>query len=375
MAMWNELLDFLTDHTFLVIATGTAILGIVSGILGSFAVLRRQSLFGDAISHAALPGIVLAFIISGSKNSLMLMTGAALFGSIATLFIMSIIKNTRIKSDSALGIVLSVFFGLGIVLLTYIQKIPNSQQAGLDRFIFGQAATLIQRDVVIMGSVGIIIVACVILFWKEFKIITFDPDYAATIGINTKSLDIFLTSLIVAAIVIGLQAVGVVLMSAMLIAPASAARQWTNKFGVMIFLSAIFGIISGVAGAGISSLGTRISTGPSIILVAVTIGAISFLFAPDRGLVAKWLRQFRNRYKLELQKILDDMLEISTSHGDPYHPHSLAILNNTKGFNRKRIKDLVAYGYVELVQVNDWKFTEKGFRKAQESSTFNRFEL
>ena len=373
--MENDITDFFTNHTFLIIATGTSILGIVSGMLGSFAMLRRQSLFGDAISHAALPGIVVAFLISGSRDSLWLLSGAAIFGWLATLFILSVVNNTRIKSDSALGIALSVFFGFGIVLLTYVQKIPDSQQAGLDRFIFGQAATLVKRDVIIMTVVGVGILICMLLFWKEFKLMAFDPDFAATIGVRTRFFNIFLTFMIVAAIVIGLQAVGVVLMSAMLIAPAAAARQWTNKLGMMVFLSALFGVISGVGGSAISSLGTRISTGPSIILTAVLIGAVSFILAPERGLMVKWIRDYQNRYKLELQKILDDMLEISLQHGEPYHPHSLAILNHTRGFNKKRILDLVNYGYIELVQGNEWKFTLKGYQKAQESNTSNKFEL
>src|SRR5690606_19453811 len=213
--------DLFFDYTLRTVALGSAILGIVSGALGSFAVLRKQSLLGDAISHAALPGIVLAFLITRSREPIVLILGALIAGWLATLFMLSIIRTTRIKDDSALGLVLSVFFGFGLMLLTFTQKLPDATQAGLDKFLFGQAATLLQRDVITMGSVGAIALLLLFAFWKEFKLITFDSEYAGSLGFPVRVLDVVLTTLLVIAIVLGLQTVGVVLMSAMIVAPAA----------------------------------------------------------------------------------------------------------------------------------------------------------
>lgn len=287
--------DLIFDYTLRNVALGSAVLGIVGGVLGSFAVLRRQGLLGDALAHTALPGIALAFLLTNSKAPLILMAGAAIAGWLGTLVIITVVRETRISEDSALGIVLTVFFGLGLVLLTYIQQHRGANQAGLDQFLFGQAATLVERTVIQMGGVGIVALIVVAVFYKEFKILTFDPDFAGSIGLPTRGLDILLTSLIVAAVVIGLQTVGVVLMAAMLIGPAAAARQWTDRLAVMIVLSAFFGALSGVSGAVISVTAARIPTGPMIVLCMTVVVLISLFFAPARGIVPEYLRLRRAR--------------------------------------------------------------------------------
>ena len=291
MELGQLLYDLIFDYTLRTVALGSAVLGIVSGVLGAFAVLRKQSLLGDAISHAALPGVVLAFLLLRSKEPLALIVGAGIAGWLAMLWVLGIVRNTRIKPDSALGLVLSVFFGFGLMLLTFTQRLPDARQAGLDTFLFGQAATLVERDVISMALLGGAALILVGLLWKEFKLLSFDRDFSATLGLPTRVLDVLLTSLLVVAIVIGLQAVGVVLMSAMIVAPASAARQWTDRLGVMVLLSGLFGALAGVAGTLISSTTSGVSTGPTIVLCASIIVAISLLFAPQRGLVARWAKQ------------------------------------------------------------------------------------
>ncbi|MDB4225890.1 metal ABC transporter permease, partial [bacterium] len=276
-----------TDYTLRTITLGTAVLGAVTGMLGSFAVLRKQSLLGDAISHAALPGIAIAFLITGAKDSNILLLGALVSGLIGTFWIRGIISKTHLKSDTALGLILSLFFGFGMLLLTFIQKQPNANQAGLDKYLFGQAATLLERDVWMMTIVTGICLFVLLLFWKEFKILLFDADYTKTLGFNTKFIDILITTFIVLAIVLGLQTVGVVLMSAMLLAPAAAARQWTNSLGVMVFLATIFGAFSGVFGTAISASQNNLSTGPVIVIVAGVFVLVSFIFSPSRGLLFK----------------------------------------------------------------------------------------
>lgn len=288
----------LNDYTLRTVALGTAVLGIVSGVLSTYTVLRKQSLLGDAMSHAALPGVVLAFMITGQKGSLALMLGAALACWLGALFVMLIVRETRIKQDAAFGIVLAVFFGLGITLLSWVQRQDNANQAGLDKFLFGRAAALVESDVLEMAVIGLIALVLVLVFWKEFKLLAFDPAYAFTLGMPVRALDIALTSLVVVAVVIGLQTVGVVLMSAMLVAPGSAARQWTNRLGVMTVLSALFGGLAGVSGALASSVIGKMPTGPAIVIAATVIVMFSLLFAPNRGLVWESVRNMRRRRQL-----------------------------------------------------------------------------
>ncbi len=298
MENFNILIHF--DYTLMIVTIGAALLGAVSGSLGTYAVLRRQSLLGDAISHAALPGIAIAFLLTGSKAPLILVLGAAIAGWLGTLLIMSVVRLTRIKYDSALGIVLSTFFGFGLVLHTLIQRTGNANQAGLDTFLFGQAATILARDILTIGVLGGIAIVITFIFWKELKLLVFDDGFAASLGFPIRALDILLTSLLVIAIVLGLQAVGAVLMSAMLVAPAVAARQWTNKLSVMMLLAACFGALAGVSGTIISSTASRIPTGPTIVLCATVVVGFSIAFASNRGLLWDWLRQQRNRRNLKM---------------------------------------------------------------------------
>ena len=286
-----DLVSLISDHTLRTVAIGASVLGASGGALGAFAVLRRQSLLGDAMSHAALPGIALAFLLTGSKSTLVLVSGAALAGWVATLVVSGITRTTHIKDDSALGIVLSVFFGFGLVLLTFIQKRPDASQAGLDKFLFGQAATLLERDVYTIVGLSLVAFLAVCLFWKEFKIICFDTAYAASLGLPVRFLDVLLTSVIVLAIVTGLQTVGVVLMSAMVVAPGAAARQWTDKLGRMVALSAFFGASAGVGGAILSSTIERLPTGPTIVLCLSVIVFVSLMFAPGRGVAWRLARR------------------------------------------------------------------------------------
>jgi len=291
----DKVISLLSDYTFQTVALGSALLGVISGVLGSFAVLRKQSLLGDGVSHSALPGVVLVFILFGSKRTEALLLGALVSGLVSTLLIVSIVRNTRIKFDSALALVMSVFFGLGLVLLTYVQKIPNSNQAGLKRFIFGQASTLMQRDILLMGVCGVVLLLLVVLFWKEFKLFTFDSDFAQSLGFSPGKLNLLLSFMIVLSIIIGLQTVGVILMSAMLIAPAVAARQWTNKLWIMVLLSAVFGAVSGVIGTAASSLVTKLPTGPAIVVCVSLIVMVSVLFAPGRGILFRIYRRRKNK--------------------------------------------------------------------------------
>ncbi|MEC3906422.1 iron chelate uptake ABC transporter family permease subunit [Tamlana sp. 2201CG12-4] len=352
-----------TDYTLRTITLGTAILGAVTGMLGSFAVLRKQSLLGDAISHAALPGIAIAFLITGAKDSNILLLGALVSGLIGTFWIRGIISKTHLKSDTALGLILSLFFGFGMLLLTFIQKQPNANQAGLDKYLFGQAATLVESDVWMMAIVTGFCLLVLLLFWKEFKMLLFDADYTKTLGFNTKFIDILITTFIVLAIVLGLQTVGVVLMSAMLLAPAAAARQWTNSLGVMVILAAVFGAFAGVFGTAISASQNNLSTGPVIVIIAGIFVVFSFIFSPSRGLLFKQIRFIKNRRDLQLHKTLAFMFRIAETHENISHPHAIKILNNFQGFTKGSLQKLVRKNYVRI-EGNMWSLTEEGFKTA-----------
>jgi manganese/zinc/iron transport system permease protein len=368
MDIWQIFHDLIFDYTLRTVALGAAALGLVSGVLGSFAVLRKQSLLGDAMSHAALPGIVLAFLLTRSKSPLVMMLGAVVVGWLAVLLILYITNSTRIKYDSALGFVLSVFFGLGLVGLTFVQRLPDARQAGLETFLFGQAAALLGRDVLAMAVLGGLALLVVGLLWKEFKLLSFDPAYATTLGLPVRGLDILLTTLLVVAIVIGLQAVGVVLMSAMVVAPAAAARQWTDRLGVMVSLAAGFGALSGVAGALLSSLVPRLPTGPTIVLAASSIVLVSFLAAPNRGLVWGWVRRAANQRRLRLDAVLLDLYALARQHDSLDHAHSLEVLqamgDRSAGVERS-LRALAEQGLVRQVEGRSWALTAPGLRQAE----------
>jgi manganese/zinc/iron transport system permease protein len=355
------------DYTVRVVAAGAGMLGLVAGALGCFAVLRRQSLLGDAISHAALPGIVLAFLLAGSKNPLALVLGAAIAGWLGTLAVSAMVRHSRLPADTALGIVLSVFFGAGLVLLTYVQQLPTAAQAGLDTFLFGQAATMLTGDVVVISALGSLSLAAVALFWKEFKLLTFDPEYGATQGLPMRAIDILLTTFLVIAIVIGLQTVGVVLMSALVIAPAAAARQWTNSLGIMVLLAAAFGAASGVSGALISGRMDHMPTGPAIVLAAMLLVIVSLLAAPERGLVWSAVQRRRQRRQLRTDAVLADLNSLALHHVGE-RAHDVRVLEMMRGGRTdvpRTLDALRARGLARQDGSGRWLITEAGRVEAE----------
>ncbi len=365
--MIDLLRELVTNYTLRTVALGAATLGIVGGSLGSYAVLRGQSLLGDAISHAALPGIALAFLLTGSKAPLALMLGAAATGWLATLVILGVTGTTRISYDSALAIMLSVFFGLGLVLLTYIQRHAGAGQAGLDSFLFGQAAALVERDVITMAALGGGALVVMLVFWKELKLLSFDRAFGASLGFPMRTLDVLLTTLLVVAIAVGLRTVGVVLMSAVIIAPAAAARQWTDRLGVMVGLAAGFGAASGVTGAVVSAQVANLPTGPMIVVCMGAVAGVSLLFAPKRGLAWRWMRDRRNARRLRREAVLLDLYALAEKHGTPDRAHETATLNAMSAGTvdaRHALIHLETAGLVAREDADRWRLTEEGADQA-----------
>lgn len=297
-----SILTLLTDYTFQVVALGTGILGLLSGVIGTYATLRKESLLGDALSHAALPGIGIAFLLIQRKELGFLLLGAVISGLLATALIQVMSRQTVVKLDSALSLVLSSFFGLGLVILSAIQNNPNAQQAGLSNFIFGQASAMLASDVKMIASVGVLLLLCVLAFWKEFKVLTFDPMFSQTLTVSSRLIEFILSTLIVVTIILGLESVGVILISALLIGPSIAARQWSNRLGVVVTLAASIGFLSGVGGTLVSSIGRQIPTGPTIVVVLSAFVCLSLFFAPKRGLVARQLLN-KKRQKEMIEEI------------------------------------------------------------------------
>ena len=291
-------MTILQSYTTQMVLLGTALLGLASGIAGSFAVLRKESLIGDGLSHAALPGVVIAFLLTGIKDIEVLIIGAALSSITAAWLITITVENSKIKFDGALATILSAFFGLGMVLLTYVQSLNNAGQAGLSKFIFGQAATILARDVYITSAAALIIIVLTALFWKELKLISFDVEYAKTLQIPVTFTLILYRALLIMTIIIGIQSVGAILISSLLIAPAVGARQWTNKLGTMCILAGFFGMISAIGGTIWSTSVQKLPTGPAIIVILSVIVLLSLIFAPNRGILWQYCKNKQSKQAL-----------------------------------------------------------------------------
>jgi manganese/zinc/iron transport system permease protein len=324
-------------YTLRNVLIGASLLGVLGGVIGCFAFLRRQSLLGDALAHAALPGVCLAFLLTGSKDPMALLVGAMLAGVAGALAILGVVRGSRIKEDAAMGIILSVFFGVGIVLLTWIQKLPSGNQSGLDHFLFGQAATIGEDDVVLMGVVGVVVLGAVALLFKEFKLISFDRAFGASLGFPIRGLEIVLTSLLVVVVVIGLRTVGVVLMVATLLNPAAAARQWTDRLGRMLILAGAIGGFSGAAGALASATVERLPTGPSIVIVSSAILVVSILLAPRRGILWSAARARVAERRIRRENLLKDLYSIAERSGDFHRMVPLPVLMGVRGQTGGRI--------------------------------------
>jgi manganese/zinc/iron transport system permease protein len=366
----KSLIEFLSfaDPNIRYVVIGSLLLTASSAIVGTFTFLNKKSLIGDAIAHAVLPGICLGFILSGTKNPFFLIGGAFVTGWLSLVLVNYITAKTRIKEDTAIGLILSVFFGIGILMLTVIQKSGNAAQSGLDHFLFGKAAALVADDLIVFGAVAVILLIVVFALFKEFTLLAFDKNFAIAIGLPVKAVELILTSLIVLAVVIGIQAVGVVLMAAILITPAAAARFWTDKIKVLMVLSSVFGAVSGLCGAYISYVAPAMPTGPWIVIVISTIAFISFFFAPRRGVISRMMRQNAIRKTINDENILKAFYQLGEENRDFMIQRNPDEIRKKRMMNPARLKKILerlqAEGYLKST-ANEWELTEEGRVKAQ----------
>ncbi|SEN34988.1 iron chelate uptake ABC transporter family permease subunit [Lihuaxuella thermophila] len=377
MAIFQLVRSFFDDPNALWVISGTTLLGLCSGVLGCFAFLRKRGLMGDVLAHSTLPGICLAFMITGSKHPFFFLIGATLTGIAASLCIGWITRYSRIKEDTALGLVLSVFFGVGIVLLTQIQHSDNGNQSGLDKFLFGQSASMVASDVQVMGTVAVILLILCFLFFKELKLLCFDANFGRSLGFPMRGLDFMLMLFLVVAVVIGLQAAGVVLMAALLITPAAAARYWTERLEHMVLISAAMGAFSGILGTWISSVAYHLSTGPIIVISATSVFMLSMIFAPQRGLLAKWIRLMKIRKQVARENLFAWIYE--SCEGEGNESVSIHRLNHHPSLKKHKqmLHQLEKEGYLQLETGEDGKpsvirLTEKGWETAYETVLYKR---
>ncbi|MFN0275560.1 MAG: iron chelate uptake ABC transporter family permease subunit [Chitinophagales bacterium] len=305
-------IDFFSfsDPNVRFVVLGMILMGIGSATIGTFAFLRKRALTGDAIAHSVLPGVCLAFLLFDTKNLWVLLCGAFITGWLSILFVDLITKKSKLKADAAIGITLSVFFGFGILLLTYIQQTGNAAQSGLNNFLFGKAAAMSIADIKTIGIVSLLLITLVIIFFKELAAFSFDPDYAKTSGLPVNFLELLLTTLTVLAVAVGIQAVGVVLMAALLITPSAAAKYWTDNLKKMIALSIVFSVLGGITGAYVSFANNKMPTGPWIVTMTSLIALFSILFAPKKGIVSKVITRKKYQSKMLMENILKEFYHL-----------------------------------------------------------------
>lgn len=292
--MWRDFFNVLTfqaGYNSNLVLLSTFVLGSACGIIGSFIYLRKRALLSDAVSHATLPGVALGFLVAlalglnDGRHLPTLMLGAALTALLGGLCVHWIKTKTRLNEDVAIGSVLSVFYGGGIVLLSIIQRLQAGSKAGLETFLLGQVSGLNANESMVIIVTCVIVVAIAFLLFKEFALLCFDAAYAQTSGQPHMKLDIALLALMIVVVCVGLKTVGLVLIVALLITPAVTARFWVDNMPGLVFLAAAIGASSCYIGGALSATLPNLPTGATIVLTACAFFLFSFLFSPRRGVL------------------------------------------------------------------------------------------
>ena len=322
-----EAMLFQSGYNAALVAVGACLLGVAAGASGAFLFLRKRALVSDAIAHATLPGVGIAFLVmvmmgSDGRNLIGLLTGSAISAAFGLWIVDWITRRTRLAEDAAIGAVLSVFFGFGIVLLTIIQTMSSGRQAGLESFLLGSTAGMLYQDALVISIGGAIALAVVFVFRRPMTLVAFDADYAATLGVNVRATDFVMMGLALGVTVIGLKIVGLILVVALLIIPAVTARFWTERTGQVIWIAGLLGGFAGYLGAAISATAPSLPTGPIIVLVAASLFALSLLFAPNRGVLAALIRHRRFQTRVHRRQGL-----LAMARSEPiFDPLTLSIL-------------------------------------------------
>jgi manganese/zinc/iron transport system permease protein len=378
---WRRVL-LVEDYNTRVVLLGTTFLGLAAGAVGNFTLLRKRALMGDALSHATLPGVALAFVFmtlaGGDGKSLpLLLAGAAASGMLGLGAILLIRGATRLKEDAALGIVLSVFFGAGVAVLGVAQQMKTGHAAGLEGFIYGKAASMGALDAQLIGAAGLIAAVVCLLLFKELRLLCFDEAFAGSRGYPVFVLDALLMILVILVTLIGLQAVGLILMVALLVIPAAAARFWTERMSAMAVISAGIGAASALVGAAMSALFPRLPSGAMIVLVATGAFLASLLLGTARGLVVRAVRGRRLKLKIHRDHLLRALYEVlearnvneAVAADDQQAPVTMAQLASARSWSPRQLQALVRFaearGLVRLDSAGQVRLTPRGFREAE----------
>ena len=378
--MIASLFDFARNHyNALVVLAGVSVLGASAGMIGAFAVLRKRALTGDALSHAALPGLCLAFLILRERHMAAMLLGALASGVAGVMILSALVRWTRIREDAAIGTVLSVFFGLGIVLSRVIQNMEAvGSKAGLDSYIFGKTTGMTRGDDLMILVAALFSLAAVVLFYKEFLSISFDADFARSLGWPVYRLDLLLMSLVALAVVIGLPTVGVVLISALLIMPGAAARFWTDRLSTLLWLAGLIGLGTGFIGTLISATveSVNLPAGPVIVLTGTGFFLLSLLFGRKRGLIARIVdqRQFQRQWKQrQLLRAAYESVEATAGRRGPVTTSSLLARKSWSTAEVGRLLVLAQNdGLLQPVEGEQWELTPAGYEQAVKATRGQR---
>ena len=367
--IWTQLALFWSfeDINATWVLFGSLLLGMSASVIGAFAFLRKRSLLGDALAHAALPGVMMAFLLSGSRDAEIIFIGALVSSLVGFWIIDWLPKNSKIKPDAALAITLSFFFALGLMLLSFIQSSEMANKSGLDKLLFGQAAAMTAEDIHLLMVVTVAILVTVALFFEKFRLIAFNLNYAKTLGIGVKFYEMLLAVLIVLSVVVGLQLVGVVLMAAILLTPIAAARFWSHQLSTLLILASFFGALSAVMGTQISYIAPAMPTGPWIVVSLSTLFFISFLFAPKHGLLKRSLDYRKLRQRVMQENVLRTLYKLLERTHFQRNDFTLSEISTLRSINNSQLqstlKTLQKKGWISEQQ-RHFELTEAGLRKA-----------
>ncbi|MGE4620142.1 MAG: metal ABC transporter permease [Planctomycetota bacterium] len=346
----------------LVILLGTMALGICCGLVGALMLLRRRALLSDALAHATLPGIGIAFLLSGSRSPLILGLGALCSALLGAALVSWLPRFSRVRRDAATACILGIFFGAGIALSAIIQRSgPGAAAAGLDGLLLGRTAGMLRSEVMMLGGAALVMSILIIVLRKEILLSCFDPLFGRCSGQSMGALDLLQTSLLAITIVLALPAVGVVLTAALVVIPPAAARFWTDRFDSLLRISALLGAASGLAGTIISSSHPELPAGPVIVLSASSFFTFSLLLAPKRGIIARVMRKSHRKKKREVRRILHALLLASDHNLDS--PSADQILAGSTAVSPRGLNLAIREELIELKN-DQLRLTELGKNRA-----------
>ncbi len=342
----------MVSTTLILVLFGLAVISAVAGVVGCYAFLRKRTLVGDAVAHSVLPGVAVGFLLSGTKDPVFLLLGGLLFGYLAILSIDVLHRKTKLSEDSAIALVTTIYFALGSVFLSIISNSGNGDQAGLKDFLFGKAATMTELDVTVFLIAAFLVLLAVLVFYKPFFILSFNKDFAQSQGWKINVYETLLSLLTVLVIAIGLQAVGVVLMSALLIAPAASSRYWTDSLKRMMVISAVFGAFSGIGGGLLSLLGDDMPTGPWVIMILFLFTLVTLLFAPGKGYFFIQKRNKNNQKKINEENLMKTLHQLGEK---GFEKVSIPRLLDQRKMDTERL-----HNSLEEVMKKEWVVQEEG---------------